>query len=38
MNKPITFQNSISNEEAALLTAIEVRAPIDVVDTEPRLR
>ena len=28
MNKPITFQNSISNEEAALLPAIEFRGPI----------
>ena len=38
MNKPITFQNSISNEEAALLPAIEFRGPIVVVDSEPRLR
>ena len=37
MNKPITFQNSISNEEAALLPAIEFRGPIVVVDSEPRL-
>ena len=38
MNKPITFQNSISNEEAALLPAIEFRCPLVVVDSEPRLR
>ena len=38
MNKPITFQNSISNEEAALLPAIEFRGPIVVVASEPRLR
>ena len=38
MNKPLTFQNSISNEEAALLPAIEFRGPIVVVDSEPGLK
>ena len=30
MNKPITFQNSISNEEAALLPAIEFLSLIHI--------
>ena len=34
MNKPITFQNSISNEEAALLPAIEFRGEIRIIDNE----
>lgn len=38
MKKPIIFQNSISNEEVALLPAIEFRGPITIIDSELELK